>query len=102
MELPRLEPLYQKYRDQGLSVIAIENSRNRQGAQKWLAENPLSYPCLENGEGDAEIVYELFHVQGMPTSYILDAEGRVLFKHLGFSKGDEEKMEEEIKRVMEG
>ena len=102
MELPRLEPIYQKYRDQGLSIIAVEHSRNREGAKKWLAQNPLSYPCLENGEGDAEMVYEFFQVSGFPTSYILDAQGRVLYKHFGYSEGDEVKMEEEIKRLMEG
>ena len=37
MELPRLEPLYQKYKDKGLTVVAVEAARDTEGATTALA-----------------------------------------------------------------
>ena len=50
MELPRLEPLWQKYRDQGLQVIAIESERDTERAVEFIAENNLTYQLLEDYE----------------------------------------------------
>ena len=48
MELPRLEPLWQKYKDQGLTVIAIESQQDREGALEFIAEHGLTYPMVED------------------------------------------------------
>ena len=96
MELPRLEPLYQKYKDQGLAVVAIEAARDTEGATTFIEENKLTYTCLENGEGEGDVVRSVFGVRSFPTSYLIDRDGRIMFYHLGFSEGDEEKLEKEI------
>ncbi len=100
MELPRLEPLYQKYRAQGFEVLAVESQRDRDRATKFIAKNNLSYPCLENGDGDAEFVYNTFGVTSHPTSFLIDGEGNILFVHVGFSEGDEDKLALEIERIL--
>ena len=100
MELPRLEPLYQTYREQGFEIIAVESQRDRKRAVKFIAKNQLSYPCLENGDGDAEFIYQTFKVSTYPTSFLIDGEGRILFVHVGFDKGDEENLAREIERVL--
>ena len=100
MELPRLEPLWNKYKDQGFAVLAIEAMQNREGAVKFIEENNLSYHLVENGEGDDEVVKTIFGVQGYPTSFVLDRQGRVIFYHIGFDKGDEVKIEKEIKKLL--
>ena len=55
MELPRLQPLYEKYRDQGFEVIAIETKGQTERATKFIEENGLTYTMLKNGEGEAEV-----------------------------------------------
>lgn len=100
MELPRLEPLYQKYQDQGFQVIAVESQRDRKRATEFIAKNNLTYPCLENGEGEAEFVFNTFQVSGYPTSFLIDGDGKILYMHLGFSEGDEEKLAKEIEKVL--
>jgi peroxiredoxin len=100
VELPRLEPLYQKYRDQGLSIIAIDGMADTERAQTFIAEKNLTYNLLENGEGDADVVGGIFGVRSYPTSYLIDGEGRVLFMHVGFEEGDEAHLEQEIQKVL--
>jgi len=100
VELPRLEPLYQKYRDQGFSIIAIDGRADTDRAQKFITENGLSYPMLENGQDDADVVGGTFGVYSYPTSFLIDGDGRVLFVHVGFDEGDEKKLEAEIQKVL--
>lgn len=100
MELPRLQPLYEKYRDQGFEIVAIDGKRDTERAVKFIEDKGLTYTMLENGEGDDEIVRKVFDVRAFPTSYLIDREGRILFYHLGFEEGDEDTMEAEIEKLL--
>ena len=100
MELPRLQPLYEKYKDQGFEVVAVEGKRDTERAQKFIAKNELTYTFLENGEDDAEIVSNIFKVRGYPSSFLIDRDGNVMFFHLGFEAGDEEHLEEQILKLL--
>jgi len=101
VELPRLQPLYEKYKDAGFEVIAIEAKRDTDRAKRFIEEKKLSYTFLETGVGKEDIVRGLFAVHVFPTSYIIDESGRVVFVHIGFSPGDEETVEKEILRLLE-
>ena len=101
MELPRLQPLFAKYRDRGFTVIAVERSRDTERAKKLIAENALTYHFLENGEGASEVVWKVYRVGLFPTSFLVDRQGRVVSTHVGFEKGDEEELEREIVRLLD-
>ena len=101
MELPRLEPLWNKYRDQGFSIVVVEARRDREGALEFIKENNLTYHLLENLEGDDEVVRNVFGVGGFPSSFVIDGDGKVMFFHYGFSASDEVKLENEIVKLLE-
>jgi peroxiredoxin len=92
--------LYEKYKDQGFEVVAVDGKRDTERAQKFIAKNELTYTFLENGEDDAEIVSNIFKVRGYPSSFLIDRDGNVMFFHLGFEAGDEEHLEEEILKLL--
>ena len=99
-EMPSLESLYQKYKDQGLQIVAVEANRDREGALTFIEENDLTYHFLEEVEDeDAKVVPTLIS-GGFPTSYLINREGRVVFAHSGFEEGDEVKIEEEIRKLL--
>ncbi len=100
MELPRLEPLFQKYQDQGLEIIAVDGMRDSKRAQEFISKNKLSYTFLENGAEDAEFVNGTFQVTSYPTSFLIDEDGKILYMHLGFHEGDDAKLEKEIKKLL--
>jgi len=100
VELPRLQPLYETYQDQGFNVVVVDGKRQTDLAKEFIAKHGLTYTALENGEADAEVVNSLFGVSGYPTSFLIDRDGRVMYSHLGFEAGDEEHLAEEIESLL--
>ena len=54
MELPRLQPLYEEYRDQGFEIIAIETKGQTDRATKFI-ERAVQSACVMSPI-DAQIV----------------------------------------------
>ena len=100
MELPRLQPLYEKYKDQGFEVIAVETKGQTDRAKMFIEKNGLTYTMLENGEGDSEVANTTFNVIYHPSSFLIARDGKVMYYHLGFEAGDEMKLEQEIKTLL--
>jgi peroxiredoxin len=95
VELPRLEPLWQKYRNRGFSIIAVEADRDTERATKFIEANHLTYHMLKTEE-DNDVVADVYGIHWFPTSYLVDQTGRVMFCHVGFEAGDEANLEREI------
>ena len=100
MELPRLQPLYETYADQGFTVVVVDGKRQTDLATKFIAKHGLTYTALETGEGDADVVTEVFDVRSFPTSFLIDREGRIMYSHVGFEEGDEVKLAEQIESLL--
>ena len=100
MELPRLQPLYEQYKEQGFEVIAVDAKRDTERATKFIEENGLTYTMLENAEDADEIVGSMFKVRSFPSSFLIDRDGKVMYFHLGFEAGDEEHIEDEILKLL--
>jgi peroxiredoxin len=100
VELPRLQPLYEKYKDQGFEIIAVDGKRDTERAVKFIEDNGLTYTLLENGSADLEVADRLYRVIAYPSSFLIDRDGKVMYYHLGFEAGDEEHLEEEIRSLL--
>jgi cytochrome c biogenesis protein CcmG, thiol:disulfide interchange protein DsbE len=100
VELPRLEPVFQKYRDKGFTIVAVERTQDTGRAKKFIADNKLTYTFLENGKDDAEVVRRVFGVTMFPTSFLLDRAGRVMYTHGEFRPGDEAELERRIEKLL--
>ena len=98
MELPRLETLWQTYREKGLSVVAVEAAGDRDRARKFITEKNLTFHLLENDKKE-DVVGEKFKVDSFPTSLLIDRDGRIMYYHVGFRLGDETELEREIKEL---
>ena len=51
---------------------------------------------------DQKISREVFKIQGTPTNLVIDRQGRIIFRHLGFGPGSEEILKAEIEMLMKG
>jgi peroxiredoxin len=95
VELPRLEPLWQKYHNRGFSIIAVEANQDTERATKFIDENHLTFHFLETEENN-DVVADVYDVHWFPTSYMIDGAGRVMYCHVGFEEGDEADLNREI------
>lgn len=93
--MPKLNDLYTKYQDQGVSMIGISCDGPRSISKVGLVSNSLNidYPILK--DIDCEVM-NTYQFQAFPTLIILDENDDIVWVHEGFLSGDEEIIEEAI------
>ena len=75
-EMPGLEHLARRYRDRGLTVLAInEDDDGGARAARFVARYALTYPVLLDRDS---AVGRRYGVRALPMSYLIDAQGRML------------------------
>ena len=97
LSLPALNSLNDEFADDPVQFLAISVDVVEEDAWDFLARYSVDYPVVIDTEGD---IARLFAVDGMPSGYLLDAEGRVREIHIGFKRGDELKLAESIKKML--
>jgi len=73
-EMPDLEALYDKYKDQGFLVLAISDEEAAK-VGPFIGERQISYPVLLDPGGK---VHHLYEVEGIPKSFVYDREGKLV------------------------
>ena len=95
VEIPHLETLYTKYKNQGLVVIGM-NTETDYMKVKRFAEPQISYTVLLDGGTQAQG----YDVSGIPCTYYIDRAGIIQHRSVGFGPGDEVLIEEKIKKLL--
>ena len=81
-EIPHVVEAYKKYKDKGFEVYGVALERGQQALPKWKKfteekeMNWLHVVDLENTSGS------LYQVAGIPMTYLLDPEGKIIAKNL--------------------
>ena len=73
-EMPDLDALYQKFKDQGFVVLAISDEEAAKVAP-FITERKISYPVLLD---PGRKVNEAFVVEGIPKSFVYDRDGKLV------------------------
>ena len=73
-EMPDLDALYQRFKDQGFVILAISDEEAGK-VKSFLAENKFSYPILLDPERK---VNDLFRIGGIPKSFVYDRNGKLV------------------------
>ena len=80
-EMPGMETIWKKYKEQGLVIAAVsvdEGSRGRIETFSKLLD--LSFPILLDPESE---VSDLYKVSNMPTSFLIDRNGKIISRIVG-------------------
>jgi cytochrome c biogenesis protein CcmG, thiol:disulfide interchange protein DsbE len=81
-EMRSIEPVYRRYKDQGLRLLAINVRQDAKTAAAFVAPLRISYEVLLDGDGS---VARAYGVSGLPTTFFLDRQGRLATRILGES-----------------
>ena len=95
---PWMSEMQAKYGAQGLVVIAVNLDANVAEAKKFLAENPAKFQLAFDTKAQTP---KLFGVKGMPTSYLIDRDGKLIFEHMGFNLSKKDELENAIKKALD-
>lgn len=81
-EMRSIEPVYQRYKDQGLRLLAVNVRQDAATAAAFVKPLGISYEVLLDGDG---AVARAYGVSGLPTTFFLDRQGRLVTRILGES-----------------
>lgn len=96
-EFPALDQIYAKYKPMGFTLVAINVESDKTDAEKFLAAMPASFPILFDPDN---VVSGKYGVNAMPTTVLIDRQGRMRWLHRAYKPGDEAKYIEQIRAVL--
>jgi len=79
-EMPVIERVYNKYRDKGLVILAVNIGQERDAVAKFANGIKISYPVLLD---PGAVVTKRYGVTGLPITFIIDRSGIIRQKILG-------------------
>jgi len=97
--LPILNEIRKEYAAKGFEVVAVNVDENLSDALGFLEKYPVDYPVLLDPKGSMP---KLYAIEGMPTAYLIDENGKIVYKHVGFKKKDRKKIESLLDKYLAG
>ncbi len=93
--LPKMEALYQKYKERGVAFIGlnVDSHRNSAKVKPFVKSNNIPYPVLKDPDGS---LLSRLNISSIPTFLIVNQDNEIIYRHVGFRPGDEKNMEKEI------
>ena len=77
--LPFTELLHRGLKDKALVVLGVDNEP-AETTRRFVAQQAYTFPTLVDPK---DTVGKLFHIQGFPTTIVIDGEGKVAYYALG-------------------
>jgi thiol-disulfide isomerase/thioredoxin len=80
-EMPELDNYLQAHREDDFALLAVNAGESAARAAAYLAEFDYTFTIILDEEGTIDDYFG--GVRGMPTSYVLNREGDVVYQHVG-------------------
>lgn len=90
---PWMNALQEKYSQRGFTVLAVNLDTKTEDSELFLSKVPANFLIGFDKQGELP---KQFQVQGMPSSVLIDREGKIIAIHKGFNENSAKKIEEEI------
>lgn len=108
-EMPALQRLHEQLGADGLSVVAVSVDAmpgslgpfGQPGGDvaAFVDRFGLTFPVLHDVSGDIQSRYQ---VNGLPTTFLIDRDGRIVRKELGAREWDQPALADDIRAMLEG
>ena len=96
-EMPKLEQLYRQYLGAGFTVIGVNIDDNRDNAIGLSKKLGVSFPILFDKDKQ---VSKLYKVDAMPSSVLIDRDGKLRYLHRGYKPGYEISYQSEVRALL--
>ena len=78
-EAPVLEQGWRSFRDRGVIFVGVDIMDTREDALKFIEEFDVTYP---NGPDESDVYFD-YGGTGVPESYFINREGKIVLKYIG-------------------
>lgn len=97
-ELDALKPYFDEFDSLGVNLLAISQDKARAvpKVKPYALSHKWKYVVVLDPDN---IMRDLYHVQAMPTSFIINQDKKIVFTHMGYKPGDEEKIIETMREL---
>jgi thiol-disulfide isomerase/thioredoxin len=92
-EMPSMERLYRQVRGQGFTMLAVNEKESVAQVANFMRSYGLSFPALLDVDGRVSSAYRVW---GLPTTYLIDAAGRLI----GMKSGPRDWASREVMEVV--
>lgn len=96
-EFPLLDQMYRKYRPMGFTLLGVNVEPDPKDAERFLKQTPVSFPILLDKENK---VSQLYGVNAMPSTVLVDRKGNLRWLHRGYKPGDENEYLDAVRNLL--
>ena len=96
-EMPRLDSLYQKYHKSGFVLLGVNVDDDPRTALATAAKLNVTFPVLLDTDKKVSKLYDL---NTMPSTVVIDRDGKMRFLTRGFHAGTERDYEQQIRGLL--
>ena len=96
-EMPSMEILYKRFKDKGLEILAVNCQENQEDVLAFMANYGLTFPALLDEDGRVSGAYG---IQAIPTTFLINRDGRIILRLVGSINWDTEKIHAAIESLL--
>jgi len=95
-ELPSMERAYEELKKEGIEILAINVGEDADTIFTFTADYPVTFPLLM--DLDSSVIND-YPAIGLPTTYVIDTEGRLVYRAIGTREWDDSELLNQIKAL---
>jgi peroxiredoxin len=96
-EMPHLNRLYEKYRTSGFVLFGVNVDEDTRNAAAVATKMGLKFPVLPDADKKVSKQYDL---SAMPSTVLIDRDGKVRHVHRGYREGFETMYDQQIRALL--
>lgn len=98
-ELVEYQKLYDDNKDKGFQILAIsiDDVRTVAKVKPFVRSKHYSFPILLDTNSD---VARIYYAQAVPYTVLMDKNGKIVYTHLGYMRGDELQVKNKLDELL--
>lgn len=96
-EIPYFKDVWSEYRGDDFQLIGISLDESIGALKEFIEAENITWPQIQQERGSFDEVTEMYSVNGIPRTYLIDRKGTIVAKDFR-----QEEIEKEVRRLMEG
>ena len=96
-EMPHLNRLYEKYKGSGFVLMSVNVDEDTRNASDVAAKLGVKFPVLWDTDKKVSRLYDL---ATMPSTVLIDRDGKIRYVHRGYLTGYEDAYDKQIRELL--